>query len=85
MYKSIIPATGWFFCAESATGKVVSPLAAWAHSEDGGVFGLISVPGGGDDKIMGKTCRLLPVPPIHGVYKTQAELTPEELESLMAA
>lgn len=81
-YESIIPATGWFFCADSAAGKIVYPLAAWAQAEEGGVFGLVSVPGGGDDNVMGKICRLNSVPPIRGVYKIQAELTEEELQRL---
>lgn len=80
-YQNIIPATGWFYCGvgREGDGPIVFPLAVWAQTEDG-VIGLISVPGGGnEDTIQGKTCRLIPVPPLRGVYKAESELTADEL------
>lgn len=85
-YKSIASVSDWYFVSSPIPPQnelIVWHLAAWALTAEGEVIGLVSVPGGGpDDTVMGKTCRLVSVPPLKGVYKQRAELSPDEHTAL---
>jgi len=76
-YRSICSAHDWFFVARTEYGPVVYPLAAWALSESGEIFGLTAinhpVPDGKRPPF------LMSVPPIPGKYLLRESLTDEEL------
>lgn len=84
-YKMISPATDWFFVVYPVAPRnelTVWRLATWALNEEGNVIGLVSALGGGqDDNVMGATCKLIPIPPLSGIYKHASELTADEAEA----
>lgn len=75
-YKTIIPATGWFFVhANSGTPKkfTVHRLAAWALTGAGEVIGLLPVTAPVETN---KTnAKLVSPPPIPGAYVHESDLT----------
>lgn len=80
-YKTIIPATDWFFVVDAVppqTEQIVWPLAAWALTNDDQVIGLVGVRRGGPDDRDGQTAALVAVPPLRGIYKPSIGLTPDE-------
>lgn len=87
-YKTLVPAQDWVcvvFPVAPRNELVVWRVAVWALTEEGEVVGLISVPGGGeDDEVMGKTCGLIPPPPLRSVYKHISELDKNEQTVLMS-
>lgn len=84
-HRQITAAADWFYVQLPTADErhtVVYPVAVWATNDEGEVLGLISVAGGGpDDKIMGRMCRLVALPPLRGVYKHLAELNANESRS----
>ncbi len=76
MFKSIIPATDWFFVHPNGSDKpVVWPLAAWGLTDDGNTVGLV----GASEETASGTATLSPVPPnVGGRYFHRDELTAEE-------
>ena len=69
-FVSVSSCTGWQFVhKDDGAAEVVHPIAAWAVTKAGDVVGLIAVTGGGDDRNMPGTCRLVPVPPVKGTYR----------------
>ena len=80
--KSFSPCSDWYFTFAGSHGQINYQLAGWAVAEgsDGGadqIIGMVAASGGGpSDKVMGNTCRLVTVPPVHGTYKHVSELAP---------
>lgn len=81
-YKTIIPATDWFFVVDAVppqTEQSVWPLAAWALTDDDRVIGLVGLSSqGGLGDEFSQTASLASVPPLRGTYKPRANLTPEQ-------
>ncbi|MBR8028540.1 hypothetical protein KDX27_31365 [Burkholderia cenocepacia] len=82
MYKTIIPATDWYFSHPRANEQeppVVWNLAAWGLKEDGEVIGLVGA-FGPQQAGEGKTPHLVSIPPVAGAYLHRSQLTDVELE-----
>ncbi|MGG2041277.1 hypothetical protein [Burkholderia gladioli] len=75
MYKTIIPATDWFFVHEGHDQKPnVCPLAAWGLTDEGATIGLLAT----SERTSGGNLTLTAVPPIEGRYLHRDQLTKEE-------
>lgn len=70
-FVTLSSCTGWEFVHEGpgTSGEVVHPIAAWGITGEGDVVGLMAVSGGGADRNMPGTCRLVSVPPVKGTYR----------------
>lgn len=78
-YKSIIPATDWYFVDKPKSGEqVVWRIAAWALTNSGEVIGLLGGTGATADA--DGIPRLVAVPPVNGLYLHKEQLSPEERE-----
>jgi hypothetical protein len=86
-YSQISTAADWYFVQladENSQGIVVYPVAVWALGVDGNVIGLISVPNGGPSPTSTpRVCRLIPPPPVRGLYKHESELNDLERTALI--
>ncbi|WP_321948291.1 hypothetical protein [Paraburkholderia sp. J10-1] len=84
MYKTITPATNWFFVHKGVPASappVVWHLAAWGQKENGEVIGLIGA--FGPDQVKdGKTPHLVSVPPVPGAYLHRDQLSSDEVSQL---
>ena len=77
VYKTIMPATDWFFVHEGHSQPVVWHLAAWALTENGQTIGLIAA--GSDEQVnRGEVPHLEPVPKVKGRYMHREQLTKDE-------
>ncbi len=75
MYKTIIPATDWFFVHEGHDKKPnVCPLAAWGLTDEGATIGLLAT----SERTSSGNLTLTAVPPIEGRYLHRDQLTKEE-------
>jgi hypothetical protein len=82
MYKSIIPATDWFFTHKNVNEQdppVVWCLAAWGLKEDGEAIGLVGA-FGLQQAAERKTPHLVSVPPVAGTYLHRSQLTDIEFQ-----
>jgi len=80
MYKTIIPATDWFFVHPGHNDEpVVWPLAAWGLRDSGETVGLIGA-FGREQGNKGETPSLSIVPPVAGRYLHRSQLTQQERE-----
>ncbi|WP_175857328.1 methionyl-tRNA formyltransferase [Burkholderia anthina] len=79
MYKTIIPATDWFFVHQGHNEPVVWPLAAWALKDNGETIGLIGA-FGREQADKGQTPFLSPVVSSPGRYLHRSQLTKQERE-----
>ncbi|MGP8473899.1 hypothetical protein [Burkholderia sp. PR2] len=79
MYKTIIPATDWFFVHEGHQEPVVWPLAAWGLKETGETVGLIGAFGREQGR-NNETPSLSAVAAVPGRYLHRTQLTQQELE-----
>jgi len=82
MYKTIIPATDWYFSHPRVNDKeppVVWRLAAWGLKEDGEVIGLVGA-FGPDHAAEGKAPHLVSIPKVPGAYLHRSQLTDIELQ-----
>ncbi|MGP8437762.1 hypothetical protein ACT2FY_38725 [Paraburkholderia fungorum] len=79
MYKTIIPATDWFFVHEGHKEHVVWPLAAWGLKENGETVGLIGA-FGREQANSNQTPSLSPVVTAPGRYLHLTQLTRQERE-----
>ncbi len=82
MYKSIIPASDWYFAHKQVRDTdppIVWNLAAWGMKEDGEIIGLVGAFGAEQSKA-GKIPHLVSVPPVPGAYLHLSQLTEIELQ-----
>jgi len=82
--KSMCPAGDWFYVTKPTKPQnetTVWPIAVWATSDDGEVFGMVSIP---KITLNGQPTKptLVSVPPVDGVYKHIRELSAAEQQSL---
>lgn len=81
--KSFSPCADWYFVFKDPMGKTINyQLAGYAvvegaNGEADSVVGLVPVDGGGQDKTMPGTCRLVTVPPVHGTYTHESRINRE--------
>ena len=81
MYKSITPATDWYFVHDGVNENeppTVWNLAAWGLSDDGQVIGLVGAFGRQQAEER-KTPHLVSVPPVPGAYLHRDHLPDIEL------
>jgi hypothetical protein len=79
VYKTIIPATDWFFVHTGHKEPVVWPLAAWALKENGETVGLIGA-FGKEQAENNETPSLSAVASAPGRYLHRSQLTQQERE-----
>lgn len=79
MFKTIIPATDWFFVHAGHEEPVVWPLAAWGLKESGDTIGLIGA-FGREQGNKGETPSLSAVAAVPGRYLHRSQLTQQERE-----
>ncbi|MCA7889083.1 hypothetical protein LGM58_38540 [Burkholderia contaminans] len=86
---NVQPCADWFFVAPAneRDGKpIVYRLAAWgtAVDEDEGqaIVGLVPVMSTGNEKVLQRVPRLVPVPAIGGNYKHLKDLAPTEASTI---
>ena len=90
--KQIVACENWFFVPLESINqqrKITATIenlpgalriAAWGLTEEGHTVGMVAVTGGGDDKAMPGTCRLVQIPALQGRYVYRQPVEPQAID-----